>query len=776
MNILQELTTVFCYVIINKFITYVSKGDDHSMKNGRLRKNSHSIFYRAIVSLTIVAVFSLLVVFAFFYPRTINAARTRVDEQRNNAMQQTVQAMDSLFSQAITLSTIIERESSLRPYTLRQGDTVMIVNAKDMISQLSSTQRNVAAMFYHIIGSDWVIGNDGAVAMSSFGKDVWRLGTLSQTELHQMMEQPANYHLQILPRTSGYSTVVSSRQDVLPFLISISSRGKSYASLLILFDANSIASELVRSWQDDAIFISNGEQILFSTDSSATDILSIDQRSGSIFGQALANDRALYVSPSKLFGFSYGAVCRSDVLQAELRSLRNTALLFIMAALLGILLLTMVISRWNYQPVRQFCADVGVDLSVKRSDSDLLRARFEELMQTNRDLAESLQTSHKALENTILQRLLVSIPQERELWIERGINAGLFAGACRCTIAICLSDGSDQPVPVSDACFVLHRIPSRGHDALLLMHRTTTSDDQAAVDYFSTLLPGSRICYAPLCEVWNDLPDTYELLLKQLPALRQLQETAVIALNDPRLQLPPETLFGEEALHALSESLRDQSADDLRFAASLLSACLGEEARTVAEMRLLTFEALQMMCASLESHGLLNASALERMNPLAQGCLDEPKRMKSLLNNAVEIVLASFPKVNASPRNPLSQDVLVYIEEHLLDPNFSIYTISEAFGLSESAFSHLFKRTFHETYSSYVSKQKLIHAFDLLCDESIPLEEVALRLGYSRGSNFGRMFKAEMGMSPGKYRNLHLRNRSENADIDAADPNNGSPF
>lgn len=36
-------------------------------------------------------------------------------------------------------------------------------------------------------------------------------------------------------------------------------------------------------------------------------------------------------------------------------------------------------------------------------------------MQTNQDLAESLQTSHKALEDAILQRFLVSIPQEREL-------------------------------------------------------------------------------------------------------------------------------------------------------------------------------------------------------------------------------------------------------------------------------------------------------------------------------------------------------------------------
>ena len=69
--------------------------------------------------------------------------------------------------------------------------------------------------------------------------------------------------------------------------------------------------------------------------------------------------------------------------------------------------------------------------------------------------------------------------------------------------------------------------------------------------------------------------------------------------------------------------------------------------------------------------------------------------MKALLSSAVEIALTSFPKNDFARRNQLSQDVLLYIEEHLLDPSFSIYTISETFGLSESAFSHLFKRTFH---------------------------------------------------------------------------------
>ncbi len=720
----------------------------------RRRARGRSIYYRAAISLILVAMVSLFVSFSFFYPRTLNAARTRILEQRNYAMQQTVLTMDRLFSQAVALSTTVEKASVLRPYNLDGGSVATLLDAKQLIAQLCAPQDNLYAMFYHVLGSDYLIGNGGTIAMDSFGRDVWSMSGLSQAELHRLMENPGDYHLHILPETLGCPDKASRRHSVLPFATSISSQGRAYASLLFLFDAERVASEMSRSWQNDAVFLTDGERILFSSNSSLTDALTSEQLSASAEGEALTDGSALYLSPSAMFGFSYGVVCRSDAVQAELSSLRTVMTVFMLAALAGISLLTALISRWNYQPVRQFCADIGVDLSAPRSDSELLRARFEDLMQSNRELAENLQSSHQMLEDAILQRLLVSIPQERRMWIDRAVNAGVFAGAIRCTVAICLSDRPDRAQPPADPRFVLHRISSRGHDVLLLFHCTAETGDSVASTYFALHFPGCRICCAPLCEGWSALPDAYETLLKHLPALCRI-EPAVVPWDAPCLEMPPETPFGEDALRELAESLRTQSADDMRFAASLLSACLGEENHSVPELQMLTIDALQMICGALERGGLLSASALERMNPLSQGRLDDPRRMKALLSSAVEIALTSFPKNDFARRNQLSQDVLLYIEEHLLDPSFSIYTISETFGLSESAFSHLFKRTFHETYSSYVSKQKLIRAFDLLCDESIPLEEVAIRLGYSRSSNFGRMFKAEVGMSPGRYRSLH---------------------
>ena len=123
-----------------------------------------------------------------------------------------------------------------------------------------------------------------------------------------------------------------------------------------------------RSWQNDAVFLTDGERILFSSNSSLTDALTSEQLSASAEGEALTDGSALYLSPSAMFGFSYGVVCRSDAVQAELSSLRTVMTVFMLAALAGISLLTALISRWNYQPVRQYLTKIALKCRMDAVD------------------------------------------------------------------------------------------------------------------------------------------------------------------------------------------------------------------------------------------------------------------------------------------------------------------------------------------------------------------------------------------------------------------------
>lgn len=718
-----------------------------------------SIYFRALASLVVMALLSMGTAFCLFYPQELRSVYERVEQRRANALEQTAQAMDKLLDQVYQAALMIEKEDTLRPYAL-SGGGMALYEASEMVKLFNSMLNDVYMTFYYVQGMEWIVCGSGMVALESFGETVWMLDGMDHQALLDALTPPQSRRLTLYPADTLRQSAQASRIAVLPFSITVASGSRPYGTVLVLLKASDIAEELKRSWEDETLFIADGEQILFSTDDGQTGALEGAALAAAAAGEVvrLEDGRALYMAASDLYGVHYGVLCGPDALYAELQGLRLTALLFLAAACGVALLAALLLSRWNYQPVRQLASSVGVDLRAKGRDSELLQERFHSLISVNAALTEDMRQSRALLEDAIVQRFLASAPGEREAMAERMEKMEPFSRPCACLLALCLPGAEDAPRAGEGAerLFRFRQTALGGYDVLLAVCGADATQEEA-LRCLGAAAGDGRICHAPLCRQWRELPDLYAQLLQKLHALRQLDGGALVCVDDPRLETAAETSFGAHALDELADSLSACQAEWLRMAVSNLCGCLNDERRSLGERRALTVEALCMLCEALEGQGGLDAKTLEKLNPLARGRVGDAKRMESLLRGAAEAVMAGMPRPDATRQRQLPQDVLLYIDERLLDPDFSIYTTSEAFGLSESAFSHLFKRTFHQTFSTYVNQQKLIRAFELLTDETIPLEEVASRLGYSRASNFGRMFKAEVGMSPGRYRSLYGR-------------------
>ena len=120
--------------------------------------------------------------------------------------------------------------------------------------------------------------------------------------------------------------------------------------------------------------------------------------------------------------------------------------------------------------------------------------------------------------------------------------------------------------------------------------------------------------------------------------------------------------------------------------------------------------------------------------------------------------------------------MLLYIEEHLECEDFSIRTIAANFGMTESAFSHMFKRNLKCNFINYINELKIQRAQQMLEYTDITIEEIATKLNYSTSSNFSRMFKAMVNFTPSQYRQaarVHLYSGLERGDlgVDAAQEN-----
>lgn len=98
-------------------------------------------------------------------------------------------------------------------------------------------------------------------------------------------------------------------------------------------------------------------------------------------------------------------------------------------------------------------------------------------------------------------------------------------------------------------------------------------------------------------------------------------------------------------------------------------------------------------------------------------------------------------------RIPVSE----YIEIHYME-NIRLKDLAELIGFSEGHFTRIFREKFGVTFVQYLTKCRISHSKELLLDTSVPIEQIAYRVGINSYSYFCTCFKRLCGISPGEFR------------------------
>jgi len=99
-----------------------------------------------------------------------------------------------------------------------------------------------------------------------------------------------------------------------------------------------------------------------------------------------------------------------------------------------------------------------------------------------------------------------------------------------------------------------------------------------------------------------------------------------------------------------------------------------------------------------------------------------------------------------------------YIDEHLAEP-FSLTDVARHIPVNPSYLSVLFKEQMNVTFSEYVTRTRIQKAKELLLTTSLPVSEIAERVGYRTTKYFIKQFKEQAGISPGQYRSRDVAER-----------------
>jgi two-component system, response regulator YesN len=100
----------------------------------------------------------------------------------------------------------------------------------------------------------------------------------------------------------------------------------------------------------------------------------------------------------------------------------------------------------------------------------------------------------------------------------------------------------------------------------------------------------------------------------------------------------------------------------------------------------------------------------------------------------------------------LEDQIASYIQLNYADPDLSLKKVAGIFQLSPTYLSGLFKEKVGDNFLNYVNKLRVDGAKRVLAEQTLPLHEVASRVGYSNNVVLIRNFKKYTGMTPGEYR------------------------
>ncbi len=96
-----------------------------------------------------------------------------------------------------------------------------------------------------------------------------------------------------------------------------------------------------------------------------------------------------------------------------------------------------------------------------------------------------------------------------------------------------------------------------------------------------------------------------------------------------------------------------------------------------------------------------------------------------------------------------------YIIRHFKNVELRMSDVSDHINLSDSAFSHFFKKETHRSFSTFLIDMRLGHACHLLLDTDDLIAHISYECGFNNLTNFNRLFKKKYLRSPSAWRKMY---------------------
>jgi AraC-like DNA-binding protein len=192
-----------------------------------------------------------------------------------------------------------------------------------------------------------------------------------------------------------------------------------------------------------------------------------------------------------------------------------------------------------------------------------------------------------------------------------------------------------------------------------------------------------------------------------------------------------------------------------------------EQALYTLERYLLAQDSLSVAKLKLEMSQCLSTAEEVAFSQSSEGSVQSPVQDWSAelaacenQHQLEELIHAFFSSLSQRTKETTGESagtacqIASYLDQNYASDNLSIATVADAFSLSQSYISRIFKKQYGRSIPDYIHELRVEQAKKLLRTTSLSINEIAEQVGYSTPWTLNRIFKRLVDMTPGAYRQL----------------------
>lgn len=740
-----------------------------------MKRRYKKTFWLFLCSYLAVLLIPLLILTSFWAPRMRENAQHEARIQAQSSLSQIVSQTDQQISNIYLLPNRIFSHPRIILSSVMDSP-LSRKNAVSDLSEMLSSNIFIECMMLYMRDRDYFL----SIRVPSFYfSDLGKYPGIYQMSLGNM------------PLHEMYSLLETTRQPQVMFADSVGLSGNIYNNALLFFlpvpnESKAIATcfvcvlasqldrivEPVLSAGGSCLFFDKSGNLVYAsgdiTRSAIDDMMTTDlpiSRNMSAKTVRLngADYAATYVTSAKT-GWRYVSLMPMDVvLQSTNRVQREMVyILLVTLALSSIAVFSAM--RLNYTPIHRLFSMATQELPTDQpaNDFEQIQRLIVSLRSENQTLDTRLNRSNGEIRDILLNRVLCGNEQEIKRAVSSSMALQLDMGERKWQVFI--AEYADQNVLDNIAAAIeaepdVFVVPSESPRQLVCV-RHDAREEHLSDRLMQVLGPLQRLVISDLVDSLSELYHAYSVACESLDYMQSadVQESILYCSSLPERFYNPR-FYPLEVMQALESSIIQSDREQMNDLIHQIEGLLMVEGAPAYYTRSIYYNTISLLINGLRSISQGNEALITELTTRSVLPRYTVREMTMILRSTTEKLSTIMEKKDT--QHSLWEEELTYIDQHLSSPSFGLQEIADHMNMSASTFSRSFKEKVGKNFKEYVDELRIIRTRELLGQTDMPIEKIALEVGYENLTSFYRFFKKQTGVSPGTYRDAY-RNETKN--------------